>query len=415
MHRVRRSLRLLPLLTIVCMLASLLFAQLALAQTPEPTMGLVDLEAKLTASPTHSVPGYFKTVMQGSTISTIPCTVLSITGDEDPADALILFKASGAAMDDIGGIASGMSGSPIYVQDDDATWKVVGAVSYGDQFTIGNTGLATPIESMIDIATTYAPRVESLSQPVLVDGRTIDRVVVAPNPQDFAGAEKTGALVAKPLLGMFIGGLPARSAPYKELQAELAAKGITLTSRATPGSGTSSLDTTLVPGAAIGAMVSRGDLWLGAIGTVSYTDDNDVLAFGHPFLWNGPTGMFMTNAFIDGIWPSAKAPYKLARPGALQGTITQDRWSGILGENNQFPTEATITATVPESSLRSEDRAPIPRLKRAPDASSLGARRPSPPTRPTWKRARPPQPRSKSLATSSRRASSRTTRTATST
>ena len=43
-----------------------------------------------------------------------------------------------------------MSGSPIYVVDDGVA-KLIGALSYGHVFTLGGTGLATPIEYMAAI------------------------------------------------------------------------------------------------------------------------------------------------------------------------------------------------------------------------------------------------------------------------
>ena len=67
---------------------------------------------------------------------------------------LILFEASDREIDRIGGIAAGMSGSPVYV-DDGGVDKLVGALSYGDWFTLDGMGLATPIEYMAAIEADY--------------------------------------------------------------------------------------------------------------------------------------------------------------------------------------------------------------------------------------------------------------------
>ena len=45
-------------------------------------------------------------------------------------------------MKDIGGIAAGMSGSPLFI--DVGGDKMIGALSYGDIFTLNGLGLATP-------------------------------------------------------------------------------------------------------------------------------------------------------------------------------------------------------------------------------------------------------------------------------
>ena len=46
------------------------------------------------------------------------------------------------------------------------------------------------------------------------------------------------------------------------------------------------------------ASLVTGDLKLGAIGTVTYVDGNQMLAFGHPFMSRGNTGYFMHNSYI---------------------------------------------------------------------------------------------------------------------
>ena len=99
-------------------------------------------------------------------------------------------------------------------------------------------------------------------------------------------------------------------------------------------------------GASVAALLSRGDLWLGSVGTVTYGTTDTVLAYGHPANWDGATSMYMTNAWVDGIWPSQYAPFKIARPTATMGEITQDRGAGILGVVGQMPAETPITAHV---------------------------------------------------------------------
>jgi len=54
----------------------------------------------------------------------------------------------------------------------------------------------------------------------------------------------------------------------------------------------------------------------------------------------------MTNAWIDDVWRSTNAAYKLGRPAGLRGTITQDRGAGIMGVDGDMPASASIDATV---------------------------------------------------------------------
>lgn len=335
----------LRLFTVTALAAAILLASagLALAAPGEPTLGLAELQAKLDASPTGTLPGYLKTVLKGSMIETIPVEVLSLTGDS-AASSLILFEAQGAKIEKFGGIVSGMSGSPIYIEDGGVD-KVIGALSYGDAFTLSGTGLATPIESMLQLLTDYAPQMQDLSAPVLTSGRIIDSVIVSSHPQSLKSASQGGAFVAKPLSSMFIGGIRPTNRLYKNLKKRLERRGVSVVQIDTGLSASaSSFETTLIPGAAVAALAARGDMWLGGLGTVTYTDDESLLAFGHPMSFLGETSLFMANAVVGGVWPSSYAPYKIGYPATLKGEFTQDRNAGIFGTVGEPPAETPVRA-----------------------------------------------------------------------
>ena len=316
----------------------------------DPTLGLSALKTKLDAAPSGTIAGYFKTVDRGSTIETIPVTIVAITGNESANSALIMFEATGSQIDKFGGIVAGMSGSPVYVTDGGID-KVVGAVSYGDYFTKGGTGLATPIDSMLQVQSSYAPTFVRLSTPVVTTDGVVKDIIVAPNPQNFSAAAKQGSYVAVPLASVFVGGLDPNSLGYKLAVKDLANRRLSTVAlsaplASSPSVGDQGFSTPLVPGAAIAALQSRGDMWIGGVGTLTYTDGAEALAFGHPAYFTGPTSLYLTNAWIDSVWPSTFEPYKVARVGALRGTFTQDRSAGILGQIDSYADETTFTATV---------------------------------------------------------------------
>ena len=145
---VTRTARLVPLL--LALLVLLAVAQVAAAAPPAPTMDLEQLAVALESGP---LDGYLLTTMDGTTPEPITVQVQSLV--DYSWGSLILFEASGPWIDKIGGIAAGMSGSPIYV-DDGGVDKLVGALSYGDAFTLGGLGLATPIEYMAAIEADFA-------------------------------------------------------------------------------------------------------------------------------------------------------------------------------------------------------------------------------------------------------------------
>ena len=72
--------------------------------------------------------GYAKTVIRGDTIETFDVEVLGVTGSE-AGGYQILIKASGDLVERSGGIAQGMSGSPVYING-----RLAGAVAFGKVF-----------------------------------------------------------------------------------------------------------------------------------------------------------------------------------------------------------------------------------------------------------------------------------------
>ncbi len=369
---VRRSGRK-PLLLAIAMLvvAALWAAAAPPAATAAPPSNILDTQALQLQLDSGPVQGYFLTVLGGATDADqtpvpIPATIESIVPGETQDGALILFAATGTTMDDIGGIAAGMSGSPLYIGDPahphpDTTDSLIGAVSYGDIFTTGGLGLATPIEDMITVQTnsaahataaTPASHAESvrLAKPVTISGTTVKRVVVAAS----AGKAKSvkaaaDTAVFAPLDVIEIGGLSAHSKLFKQTAAKLEAAGYQVEA-APAASAAGAYDPgwsqTLAAGDSVGTLYSTGDLWIGAAGTVTYVDGTTVMAYGHPLDWLGSTVGYLTNAWVSGIWHTTYEPYKLMVPAATQGTITQDRNSGVEGVVGTLPAATTVTSTV---------------------------------------------------------------------
>ena len=358
------------LLAIVLLLAAALWAAVAppaaKAAPPSNAMNLGDLQGQLEGG---SVQGYFLTVLGGATLAdqtpvAIPATIESIVPGETQDGALILFAASGTAITDIGGIADGMSGSPLYVGDPahphPTIDPLIGAVSYGDIFTTDGLGLATPIDYMIAVQTNHpesktaaAPAAHaesvSLAKPLTIASATVKRVVVAASAGEAKTVQATsGTAVFAPLDMIEIGGLSAQSNLYKQTAAKLEAAGYQVEPASVDspaGDYDPSWSTPLVAGASLGTLYSTGDLWIGAAGTVTYVDGTTVMAYGHPLDWLGATTAYLTNAWVSGIWQTTLEPYKLMAPAATQGTITQDRNSGVEGVVGTLPAETSVSAS----------------------------------------------------------------------
>ncbi len=364
--------------TVACALLAAGPAAAATTGPTGPTMGLSDLRALLKSNGPQ--PGYFKTVLSGSIITNVPVQVLAVADGQNPVDgsALIFFQITDSTIVNEGGLAEGMSGSPVYLGDasnpDPADDPMIGAAAYGDDFTTNGLGLATPIEYMTSIETDYsvaplgnavartgAPAAPSLQTAGPIVPKT--RTAVAAKPvKTAAGTFSTfvvarsrsvartlhpaaGTAVFVPLSTVEIGGLPSTSAAYKRLAAAFAKRGVDVMPVGA-GASDSNFTTDLVPGAAVGAAFSTGDFWAAYVGTVTYAHDNVVVAFGHPADLDGASGLDMTNANVYGIWSDSDASYKLVSLGATRGLITQDRTYGIAGELGAATPEVPVTTSV---------------------------------------------------------------------
>ncbi len=343
------------------------FAAPASAGPAGPIVSLSDLQTKLASGP---LDGYMLTTMQGTTPEQIPVRVLAVV-EASTWGKLIMFDSTDPAIVQSGGIAAGMSGSPIYVSDH-GTDKLIGAVSYGEDFSLGGTGLATPIEYMSQEQDKYgtaagAPagaavsklKNVTLASPVRTSSGEVRSLVLAATTQAAAGVTaSSGQIVMHPLALAEIGGLPVASNAYRKLAAKLESAGLTVRPAATSAAASMATTPDLEPGSPCGVLFSNGFYWLGVLGTVTYVDGDTVMTFGHPILgdewsWDlgaGPLQGTLTGATVDGIWPSSASPSKMMTPADAKGTAIEDRSAGVIAklgdssaESSEFPVTTSVT------------------------------------------------------------------------
>ena len=300
---------------------------------PPPTLGLDGLQAELTAHG-GTVDGFMKTSMSGTSVTKIPVKILAIV-DGFYWGKLIMFESTDPAITAIGGIAAGMSGSPVYVTVDSIDC-IVGAVSYGDAFTLHGTGLATPIEYMTALQDRYGtagaqPATVKLDRPVATSTGMVKKLVLG--KANAAAAADTA--VMHPLAVARISGLSSDGAAYRKLATKLEASGLTVVS----GQATAAVEATpaLAPGSPCGVVFSTGRYAISVLGTTTYVDGNTALLFGHPVLGGygmdlglGPIQGGLVGATVDAVWPSSSSPYKMMTPADAKGVAVQDRAAGMV-------------------------------------------------------------------------------------
>ena len=277
-------------------LALCLCLQLAVAAAANiPLMPIRDLRP--------GMQGIGKTVIQGDTIEEFNVEILGVQGSEATGYS-VFVRLYGDLIEKTGGVAQGMSGSPVYVDG-----RLVGAVAFGKVFNDPHYCFLTPIGRMLSL----------LDEPKALPADWL--------PQGTA---------------LQAGGFTEDGLSY--LQEKLAPLGLEAVSAVGVGQGSGKA---LEPGSAVGASILQGDMTLGALGTVTWTDDKgNVLAFGHPFMQRGKSNIFMTKAWVLGVVPNMQSSYKVGNMGEPIGTFTQDRSSGIGGSQGKLPTTIPLFITV---------------------------------------------------------------------
>lgn len=247
--------------------------------------------------------GVGKTVITGDTIESFDVEILGVSGNEASGYS-IFVRLYGDLIDKTGGVAQGMSGSPVYVDG-----RLVGAVAFGKIFNDPHYCFLTPIGSMLNM----------LDEPVRRPSSWI--------PQGTS---------------LMAGGFT----PYalEHLQKGLLPFGL----EAVGSGGAGAVPTgALEPGSAVAAAMMQGDFTLGALGTVTWTDDaGQVLAFGHPFMQRGESNFFMNKVWVLGCVPNLQSSYKVGNISDAIGTFTQDRASGIGGRVGVLPSVIPLSIAV---------------------------------------------------------------------
>ena len=269
---------------------------------------------------TAGMKGIAKTVVTGTQIEEFGVEVLGVMKSKGPSGDLILIRTYGDVIDRTGGIAQGMSGSPVYIDG-----KLAGAIAYGWSLTDHRVGMVTPITDMLKL---WDIQENSASLPEGLFMRQPDGAAPAATPLMASGFSGQAMEMLKKELQ------PYNLVPYAV--GEVPA-GISFGE--------------LSPGSAVGVELVRGDVSLGALGTVTYAEGDKILAFGHPFLKKGHSGYFMTNAYMYTTVSGLENSFKVGAVGQAVGLINRDRGAGIAGQLNQYPNIVPVRISVADANL----------------------------------------------------------------
>jgi SpoIVB peptidase S55 len=320
------------------------FSSVALAYDRSEFLFLDEIEIGMT--------GVGKTIVAGDVIEEFIVDVLGVIDQPGTLSDFIVVQVSGEVIGRTGGIAQGMSGSPVYIDG-----KLIGAVSRAANWSKAITpiGLVTPIEPMLavlddarsaTIAATPAPSAVLADIGFIeMEGQAND-TLVATLPDVIFSYPVSSPLITTGLSGrsldILMSGLATHGTSAKFVAdvldtgfqpdfAGLSSLGLSLIPLAGSGAGTATDPATLVAGGSVGVALATGDMSAGSLGTITYRDGDTLVGYGHPFINNGSSQFPLASVSIISTMKSFQASFKLGTLGDPLGTILEDRTAAIGG------------------------------------------------------------------------------------
>ena len=345
---------------------------------------------------------------QSGEIKSFDVEVVGVNGSSSKlASPRILIDLSGEMINATGGIVSGMSGSPIYVDG-----KLIGAASASfSNVYLDKRVMVTPIEYMLKLwelpdnkNKTQLPQIDlkkireeaakkaeeeakakedeknageaDVKKESAEESAKSKEATIEEKPSDAGAADKT-YVTKEELEAQKEAAEPKKQAEAPKENDEqdrekawkmvsgFSGKGVDFLSEKIPGiklrdaanwnsnAGPATIDynATLEPGGAVGVAQIVGDYYMGAMGTVTAVDGKRVLAFGHGNTDRGNVNYFMTGADVFSTVRGPLDGMKIGHMTSIIGRVNQDRYDGIAGILGEYPQNVPVILTVNDTDL----------------------------------------------------------------
>lgn len=244
--------------------------------------------------------GHLRTAVEGNELVNIPLTVVAIQEEQVAGEPLILVRLHGELATALGGVASGMSGSPVYTLIEGQE-RLVGAIGYAFTQSDGLYGLVTPIK------------------------------VMRSGTAGSAAGQRTNVLLS---------GTERSLAVLESALGPLAVQQLGTSRTEAPAAET-------VPGSAVAVSLATGAVTIAAVGTVTAIQNNEVLLFGHPFFNLGDVSYALQPVSVTAVIPSQHLPFKLGNiHNEIIGTVHHDAPGGLTGTLGQTPNHIPVAIRI---------------------------------------------------------------------
>lgn len=280
------------------------------------------------------------TVTAGTTPGTFTGTIQGVLEDGiAPGVDMILADLHSTTVDKVG-IWSGMSGSPVY----DADGDLIGAVSYSLAFGPSPVAGITPASQMARLLTT--PGVARRPARTVALPRALQARIVRSGA---AGATAAGQGLTRLRMPVRVSGMTADRMAKMTKVLDLGG-GHVVAGSAGP---TSAEEIPIVAGGSMAASLSYGTVTAAGLGTATLVCGDEIVGFGHPMQFSGPSTMSLHGARTLLIQEDPTlSGFKVANLGAPIGTVDGDRMVGIHAATGALPHSIPVTAAANDGASR---------------------------------------------------------------
>lgn len=237
--------------------------------------------------------GFGLSIYEGSSIDTFNVEILGKLPESETGHTVILARLEGNVVDEAG-ILNGMSGSPVYINGD-----LLGAVAFAWGFSKEPICGITPFREMKAGGKGGMPRSSS-------------------------GLKSIGP-------SLNVSGFPSASFNFLDSIGGFVQNSQINTVGQSDSSGN------FVPGGLCGIALVSGDGNISITGTITEVRGDTVYAFGHQAYGLGKSELPLVGGYATGYLPSLYRSFKFIVPGRIEGTITFDGPSGIIGRLGKEP------------------------------------------------------------------------------
>jgi hypothetical protein len=298
--------------------------------------------------------GYGLTVFVGTKIEKFDVEVIGISRNMNPQQDVVLIRTSGQNLEHTGSVA-GMSGSPIFLTDDQGRSHMIGAYAYGWPLSKDPIAGVQPIEYMLQINPARNPSstASAAVRPSATPPATTATWTAA------AWQQQTRNLLAPASLPAQAEGLTRLATPIMasgvpagvvELLAPLFTRNHSLLLQSGTASGPADaaafpdINTApnmapvpFAPGGAMVVPVMTGDVNFTALGTITEVLGDRIFGFGHPMFSEGSVELPLAGGYVNMIVARITNSFKMGGMTSLAGTLHADEQSGVAGLLGKSP------------------------------------------------------------------------------